>query len=124
MIFFSSVIFNINLVLKWSRESLSFADTSFKSELARGIGRTLCVILFLITENVAQNLFKSGKEYVFSYNAVSSTGVLVPSSAATSWTLNGELVIQAENDSYVTMQVFFFFFTNISLQFNFFCFDI
>lgn len=79
----------------------------------QGIGRTLFILLFLSSENVAQSFFYSGMEYEYSYNAISSTGVLVPSNAASSWNLNGKLVIQAEND-HVTVQVFlkyiFFFF--------------
>lgn len=85
--------------------SLSFLDSILVSRLAQGIGRALFIFLLLSTENVAQSLFKSGKEYVYSYNATSSTGVLVPSNAASSWNLNGKFVIQAE-DNYVTVQVF------------------
>lgn len=83
--------------------SLSFLDSILVHKL--GIGKTLFIFLLLSTENVAQSLFKSGKEYVYSYNATSSTGVLVPSNVASSWNLNGKLVIQAE-DNYVTVQVF------------------
>lgn len=86
--------------------SLSFPDFILVSGLAQGIKRTLFIFFLLSTENVAQSLFRSGKEYVYSYNATSSTGVLVPSNAATSWNLNGKLVIQAE-DNYITIQVFF-----------------
>lgn len=38
---------------------------------------------------------------------MSSTGVLVPSNAAASWSLDGKLVIQAE-DNFVTVQVFLY----------------
>jgi len=68
-------------------------------------GRTLFIFLFLSTEIVAQSLFRSGKEYTYSYNAISSTGVLVPSNAASSWNLHGKLVIHAEDD-FITIQVF------------------
>lgn len=82
-----------------------FLDSNLVPGLAQGIGRILFIVLLLSTENVAQSLFRSGKEYTYSYNAISSTGVLVPSNAASSWNLNGKLVIQAEDD-YVTIQVF------------------
>jgi len=106
-----------------TKKSLSFLDFSLVFGLAQGIGRTLFIFLFLSTENVAQSLFKSGKEYIYSYNATSSTGVLVPSNAASSWNLNGKLVIQAEDD-YVTVQVFFliaviFYFSSIFISFFF-----
>lgn len=75
------------------------------SKLEQVIGRTLFIFLLLSNGNVAQSLFRSGKEYIYSYNATSSTGVLVPSNAASSWSLNGKIVIQVEDD-YVTVQVF------------------
>lgn len=87
--------------------SLSFPDFTLVSGLAQGIKKILFIFLFLSIENVAQSLFRPGKEYVYSYNATSSTGVLVPSNSATSWNLNGKLVIQAE-DNFITIQVFFF----------------
>ncbi|XP_011707638.1 PREDICTED: uncharacterized protein LOC105462624 [Wasmannia auropunctata] len=85
---------------------MKFTDSSLvpSARLAQGIGRTLFVLLFLSAESIAQNLFKSGKEYTYSYNVTSSTGVLMPSNAASSWYLNGKLVIQAEDD-YVTVQL-------------------
>lgn len=69
------------------------------------LGRILFLFLLLSTGHVAQGLFRSGKEYMYSYNAVSSTGVLVPSNAAASWSLSGKIVIQAENNV-ATVQVF------------------
>jgi len=66
----------------------------------------LFILLLLSVGNVAQSLFKSGKEYIYSYDATSNTGVLIPSNAASSWSLNGKLVIQAEAD-YIIVQVFF-----------------
>ncbi|XP_029165191.1 uncharacterized protein LOC114936229 [Nylanderia fulva] len=83
---------------------MRFTDPNFISRLEQGIGRTLFILLFLSNGNVAQSLFRSGKEYTYSYNATSSTGVLVPYNAASSWNLNGELVIQAEDD-FVTIQL-------------------
>lgn len=82
-----------------------FTDSNHISRLEQGIGRTLFIFLLLSNGNVAQNLFRSGKEYIYFYNATSSTGVLMPSNAASSWSLNGKVVIQAEDD-YVTIQVF------------------
>lgn len=87
------------------KESLSFPDFILVPRLAQRIEKTLFIFLLLSTENIAQSLFRSGKEYVYSYNATSSTGVLVPSNAASSWNLNGKLVIQAK-DNYITVQVF------------------
>ncbi|XP_011870467.1 PREDICTED: uncharacterized protein LOC105563463 isoform X2 [Vollenhovia emeryi] len=83
---------------------MKIADSTLVPRLAGGVGRTLFIFLLLSTENVAQSLFRSGKEYVYSYNATSSTGVLIPSNAASTWSLNGKLVIQAEDD-YVTVQL-------------------
>ncbi|XP_071651940.1 uncharacterized protein [Temnothorax longispinosus] len=83
---------------------MRFTDSILVPRLAQRIGRTLFIFLLLSTEIIAQSLFRSGKEYVYSYNATSSTGVLVPSNAASSWNLNGKLVIQAE-DNYVTVQL-------------------
>lgn len=71
----------------------------------QGIGRILLLLLLLSTGHVVQGLFKSEKEYVYFYNALSSTGVLVPSDAATSWSLSGKLVIQAKNNVAI-VQVF------------------
>lgn len=91
---------------KSHKENLFFfceADSSFK--LTQEIRRTLFIFLFLSNGNVAQTFFYSGMEYEYAYNAISSTGVIVPSNAASSWSLNGKLVIQAENDC-VTVQVF------------------
>lgn len=82
-----------------------FTDLNHISKLEQGIGRTLFIFLLLSNGNVAQSLFRSGKEYIYFYNATSSTGVLVPSNAASSWNLNGKIVIQAEDD-YITVQVF------------------
>ncbi|XP_012215404.1 uncharacterized protein [Linepithema humile] len=81
---------------------MRFTDFGFKP--AKGMERTLFIFLFLSSGNVAQSFFNSGMEYEYSYNAISSTGVLVPSNAASSWSLNGKLIIQAEND-YVTIQL-------------------
>lgn len=87
------------------REKESYFTDPHISRLEQGIRRTLFIFLLLSNGNVAQNLFRSGKEYIYSYNATSNTGVLVPSNAASSWNFNGKLVIQAEDD-YVTVQVF------------------
>ncbi|XP_011162482.2 uncharacterized protein LOC105197692 [Solenopsis invicta] len=83
---------------------MRFTDSNLVAGLAPGIGRILFIFLLLSTEIVAQSLFRSGKEYIYSYNVTSNTGVLVPSNAASSWNLNGKLIIQAEHD-YVTVQL-------------------
>lgn len=69
----------------------------------QGIKRILFIFLLLTTGHV-QGLFRSGKEYVYSYNVVSNTGVLVPSDIVASWSLNGKLIVQAD-DNFVTVQV-------------------
>ncbi|KOC70286.1 Vitellogenin-6, partial [Habropoda laboriosa] len=62
-------------------------------------------LLFLFCNNlVASSIFQSGKEYVYSYNALSSSGVLLPSGASSSWGFNGKLVIQTEQNV-ATMQL-------------------
>ncbi|RLU25125.1 hypothetical protein DMN91_003217 [Ooceraea biroi] len=83
---------------------MEITDSNFVFTPAQGTGKTLFILLLLIAGNVAQNLFESGKEYVYFYDATSNTGVLVPSNAASSWSLRGKLVIQAEDD-YVTVQL-------------------
>ncbi|XP_050462195.1 uncharacterized protein LOC126857111 [Cataglyphis hispanica] len=83
---------------------MQFMDLNHIFKLEQGIGRTLFIFLLLSNGSVAQSLFRSGKEYIYSYNATSSTGVLVPSNAASSWSLNGKIVIQVEDD-YVTVQL-------------------
>ncbi|KAL0100276.1 hypothetical protein PUN28_019574 [Cardiocondyla obscurior] len=83
---------------------MKFTDFNSVHGLVHGIEKTLFIFLLLSTENIALSLFRSGKEYVYSYNVTSSTGVLVPSNAASSWNVNGKLIVQAE-DNYVTVQL-------------------
>ncbi|XP_011154887.1 uncharacterized protein LOC105192439 [Harpegnathos saltator] len=83
---------------------MGLTDHNFVSRRVQGTGGLLLVFLLLNAGHVVQGLFRSGKEYVYSYNVVSSTGVLVPSNAAASWSLKGKLVIQAE-DNVVTAQL-------------------
>lgn len=51
-------------------------------------------------------MFQSGKEFRYSYSALSSSGVLLPSAASSSWGFRGELIIQAE-ENVATMKVYF-----------------
>ncbi|XP_012277416.2 vitellogenin-3 [Orussus abietinus] len=47
----------------------------------------------------AGRLFSKGKEYTYSYDASTSSSTLLPAEAASSWGLNGKLVIIADEDS-------------------------
>lgn len=62
------------------------------------------IFLLLCGDNVAHSIFQSGKEYVYSYNALSSSGVLLPSVASSSWGFHGKLIIQTEQNV-ATLQV-------------------
>ncbi|XP_032680145.1 uncharacterized protein LOC116848315 [Odontomachus brunneus] len=77
---------------------MSFTDYNIIFRSMQRLRKILFLFVLLSTGHVAQGLFRSGKEYMYSYNAVSNTGVLVPSNAAASWSLNGKIVIQAENN--------------------------
>ena len=69
--------------------------------------KEIIFLFFLFSNNhVTNSIFQSGKEYVYSYNALSSSGVLLPSGASSSWGFNGKLKIQAEQDIAI-MQVHF-----------------
>lgn len=70
---------------------------------------TLCIAFLYftsLTSESAEALFRPGKEYVFEYEATSSSGVLVPSKAQSSWGFSGKLVIQVDGDT-AWMQVSF-----------------
>lgn len=83
-----------------------FVDNNFfKYPLTWKLGRILVFILLCGVQPM-YGLFIPGKEYRYLYNATSSSGVLLPSSSASSWSLNGILVIQARENAAV-MQVFF-----------------
>lgn len=69
--------------------------------------KEIIFLFFLLYNNhVTNSIFQSGKEYIYSYNALSSSGVLLPSGASSSWGFNGTLKIQAE-ENIATMQVHF-----------------
>ncbi|KAK2579022.1 hypothetical protein KPH14_002816 [Odynerus spinipes] len=78
---------------------MRFTDINFsKCLLLQKIGR-LFLVFFLFSTKPICGLFTSGKEYTYLYNATSSSGVLLPSGAASSWGLNGILVIQAKENT-------------------------
>lgn len=64
------------------------------------------MLLLFCNNCVAYSVFQSGKEYVYSYSALSSSGVLLPATASSSWGFHGKLIIQTEQDV-ATMQVYF-----------------
>lgn len=66
------------------------------------------IFLFFLfcNSHVTNGIFQPGKEYIYSYNALSSSGVLLPSGASSSWGFSGKLKIQAEQNV-ATMQVNF-----------------
>ncbi|XP_053999528.1 vitellogenin-3 isoform X1 [Hylaeus anthracinus] len=78
---------------------MRFTDTTYVLQiLVHRFGRNVFIFLLLCNSYNACSIFESGKEYTYSYNALSSTGVLLPSSASSSWGFHGKLVIQAEQN--------------------------
>ena len=58
----------------------------------------------------SESLFMKGKEYIYSYEAISNTGVLLPSRASSSWGFEGILSIRAEeNSTFMQVEKKFFF---------------
>ncbi|XP_034189310.1 uncharacterized protein LOC117608379 isoform X1 [Osmia lignaria lignaria] len=72
--------------------------------LMHKLGSTIFVLLLFCNNCVAYSVFQSGKEYVYSYSALSSSGVLLPATASSSWGFHGKLIIQTEQDV-ATMQL-------------------
>ncbi|XP_076394577.1 vitellogenin isoform X2 [Megachile rotundata] len=62
------------------------------------LGRIVLVFLLFCNNHVTYSVFQSGKEYVYSYSALSSSGVLLPSTASSSWGFHGKLLIQMEQN--------------------------
>ncbi|XP_014616793.1 PREDICTED: uncharacterized protein LOC106793973 [Polistes canadensis] len=80
---------------------MRFTDKNLaKYFLAQKLGRIFVFILLCSIQQI-QGLFTPEKEYRYLYNATSSSGVLLPSGAASSWGLNGILVIQAKENAAV-----------------------
>ncbi|XP_017876855.1 uncharacterized protein LOC108623080 isoform X1 [Ceratina calcarata] len=68
------------------------------------LNKIVLLFLFFCNVHIANSIFQSGKEYVYSYDAFSSSGVLLPSRASSSWGFNGKLKVQSEQNV-VTMQL-------------------
>ncbi|XP_046433449.1 uncharacterized protein LOC124186103 isoform X1 [Neodiprion fabricii] len=68
-------------------------------------GFILSVLNALCVTGTSEKLFIPGKEYVYSYDASSSTGVFLPDSAESVWSFHGKLVIQADQEDSVLMQL-------------------
>lgn len=66
--------------------------------------RAALIIYLFLTVEIAEGIFTPGKEYIFDYEAVSSSGVLVPSKAQSSWGFSGSLIVKAYDDE-VLIQV-------------------
>ncbi|XP_047354225.1 uncharacterized protein LOC124950864 isoform X1 [Vespa velutina] len=80
---------------------MKFTDNNFfKCLLTWKLGRIFVFILLCNVQSI-YGLFTPEKEYRYLYNATSSSGVLLPSSSASSWSLNGILVIQARENAAV-----------------------
>ncbi|KAF7992158.1 hypothetical protein HCN44_001483 [Aphidius gifuensis] len=64
-------------------------------------------IIFLIIVSVTstKEIFRSHKTYVYSYLAESSSGVLLPSRAASTWGFKGKLFVKTTNSSAVYFQL-------------------
>ncbi|XP_076235711.1 uncharacterized protein LOC143180071 [Calliopsis andreniformis] len=78
---------------------LFFTDSNrMLQTLIYKLAKIVLVCFLLNNNNVAHCIFQSGKEYTYSYSALSSTGVLLPSGASSSWGFHGKLVIQAEQN--------------------------
>lgn len=86
---------------------MSFTDTTYMLQiLMYRFGKSVFIFLLLCNNFTVYSIFESRKEYTYSYNALSSSGVLLPSGASSSWGFHGKLVIQAEQNA-VVMQVLF-----------------
>ncbi|XP_017765465.1 PREDICTED: uncharacterized protein LOC108554635 [Eufriesea mexicana] len=82
-----------------------FTDVNYVLQVIMQKLNKIIFLLFLFCNNhVTNSMFQSGKEYVYSYDALSSSGVLLPSGASSSWGFNGKLRIQAEQNI-ATMQL-------------------
>lgn len=80
--------------------------------------KEIIFLFFLLYNNhVTNSIFQSGKEYIYSYNALSSSGVLLPSGASSTWGFNGKLKIQAEKNIAI-MQVYFTIDTQSNIKKN------
>ncbi|XP_043259379.1 uncharacterized protein LOC122401364 [Colletes gigas] len=85
--------------------TMKLTDTTYLLQvLAHQFGKSVFLFLLLCNNSTAYNIFESEKEYTYSYNALSSSGVLLPSGASSSWGFHGKLVIQA-NENVVVMQL-------------------
>ncbi|XP_015599682.1 uncharacterized protein LOC107269863 [Cephus cinctus] len=69
------------------------------------MGKILFILALSFYGSVAENIFEPGKEYVYSYNATSNSGVLLPITAASSWGIYGTLVVQVPEEDVVVMQL-------------------
>ncbi|XP_043523814.1 uncharacterized protein LOC122535938 isoform X2 [Frieseomelitta varia] len=83
---------------------MKFADVNYIQILMHKLKEIIFLFFLFCNSHVTNSIFQSGKEYVYSYNALSSSGVLLPSGASSSWGFNGKLKIQAEQDI-ATMQL-------------------
>ncbi|XP_043280856.1 uncharacterized protein [Venturia canescens] len=77
---------------------MSFSVASSRGTTIRRMLR-IFLIYVLCCETTGEYLFKPGKQYLYKYHAETNTGVLLPSKAASSFGFNGELKIQASENS-------------------------
>ncbi|XP_043675802.1 vitellogenin-like isoform X2 [Vespula pensylvanica] len=77
---------------------MSITDNNFVKYFLAWKLRRIFVIILLCSIQPIYGLFTPEKEYRYLYNATSSSGVLLPSSATSSWGLNGILIIQAREN--------------------------
>ncbi|XP_033196752.1 vitellogenin-4 isoform X1 [Bombus vancouverensis nearcticus] len=84
---------------------MRFTDINYVLQILMHKLKNIIFLFFLFCNNhVTNGIFQPGKEYIYSYNALSSSGVLLPSGASSSWGFNGKLKIQAEQNV-ATMQL-------------------
>ncbi|XP_033211866.1 uncharacterized protein LOC117169551 isoform X2 [Belonocnema kinseyi] len=68
-------------------------------------GHRITFFLIFLCMTRSESLFTKGKEYIYSYEAISNTGVLLPSRASSSWGFEGILSIKAgENSTFMQLQ--------------------
>nr|QGV11548.1 Vg1 [Tetrastichus brontispae] len=60
--------------------------------------RMALVLCVLLAARTVEGIFTPGKEYVYEYEAVSSSGVFVPSKSQSSWGFSGSLIVKAYDD--------------------------
>ncbi|XP_011495960.1 PREDICTED: uncharacterized protein LOC105360685 [Ceratosolen solmsi marchali] len=63
--------------------------------------QTILGVIFILTSESIDGFFIPGKEYIFDYEAIASSGVLSPSKAQSVWGFSGLLIVQADQNAVI-----------------------